>query len=206
MPFTSSSAIPDSPPASSTGVTKNSLACTMSPSECSTLTNACSYSVSTISSSPNESSEGALSAPWERPWKSCSNEWKAGSTRICGMSATRLPPPIRRRRESSIESIVSEQHRCGQYSERQPGAQLNFPPRRHRHGDRTELRSIHVPVRCAQVDLVQRIEGLTAKLEAGLFGETEGARQGEVESLQRRTVNRVPPDITERVRGRRHEC
>ena len=34
----------------------------------------------------------------------------------------------------------------------------------------------------------------------------ERARQGEVESLQWRTVNRVPPDIAKRVCGRRREC
>ena len=118
---------------------------------------------------------------------------------ICGTYAPRSPPPIRRRRESSIEFFFAE------HSERQPRAQLNFPPGRHGHGDRTELRSIHVPVGCAQVDLIQRIEGLAPELEAGLLGETERARQGEVESLQWRTVNRVPPDIAKRVRGRRRE-
>ena len=87
--------------------------------------------------------------------------------------------------------------------ERHPRAQLNFPSRRHGHRDRAELRSIHKPVRSAQVDLIERIEGLPPKLKAGLLGETERARQREVESLQGRTVNRVPSSIAKGVRGRR---
>jgi RNA polymerase sigma factor (sigma-70 family) len=64
-----------------------------------------------------------------------------------------------------------------QHSERHPRTQLNFPPRRHGHRDRAELRSIHVTVRRAEVDLIQRVEGLAADLEAGLLRETERARQ-----------------------------
>jgi len=95
----SSSAEPASPSPNFTAVTRSSSACTMSPSVFSTSTNACSCSASTISNSPSASSEAALLAPWERPWKSCSKGWKAGSTRIFGTSATRSrPPPTRRKR------------------------------------------------------------------------------------------------------------
>src|SRR6267143_5279627 len=48
---------------------------------------------------------------------------------------------------------------------RKPGAQLHFASRRHRHGDRSEMRRVHVAVRRAQVHLIERVECFGPELE-----------------------------------------
>ena len=61
--------------------------------------------------------------------------------------------------------------RFGPLLERKPGADLQFAARRHRHRDRPELRSVHKTVGCAQIGLIQCIEGFGAELERGPFRE-----------------------------------
>ena len=49
--------------------------------------------------------------------------------------------------------------------ERESCAQLDFPPRRHGHGDGSKLWRIHKPVWCSQVCLVQCVKSVPAKLK-----------------------------------------
>src|SRR5579885_1804129 len=83
--------------------------------------------------------------------------------------------------------------------ERQTRAELDFAAWRHRHGDCAELRFVYVTVGRSEVDLVQRIEGFAAELECRALRDSEAADNGDIHSLQRRSVNRVASHVTERV-------
>jgi hypothetical protein len=63
-----------------------------------------------------------------------------------------------------------------QFLEGEPGAQLNFASRGHRHGDRSKLRGVHETVRRAQVHFVQRVKCLRPELEIGSLSDPKRSR------------------------------
>ena len=91
-------------------------------------------------------------------------------------------------------------------SKRKPGAQLHFASRRHRHGDRSELRRIHEAVRRAQVYLVQRVECFGTKLEISSLADAEGSRQRKAQGLHGRAIYGVPAYMAVCERRGRSKC
>src|SRR5216683_2710845 len=119
-----------------------------------------------------------------RPWFSKSQGEPGGWSRRRGsnphgtkyhwiLSPARLPvPPLRgnnsnyhARRSHSRHHVVSQRLFC-EFLKRKPTTQLDFAPRRHRHGDSPELRRIHEKVRRVQVYLIQRVAWLAG---SGIF-------------------------------------
>src|SRR6267143_1838666 len=140
-----------------------------------------------------------------------------------GRPSTSLRPPdfescasdssaTRARRQNITKFLLPIVASCCQWPvisgilERKSGAQLQFASRRHRHGDRSELRGIHVAVRSAQVDLVQRVECFGPELEIDSLADAEGSRQREVQGLHARAIHGVPACIAVRKRRGRGEC
>src|SRR5580692_10577213 len=95
--------------------------------------------------------------------------------------------------------------RGGQFLERNPCADLQFACWRHRHRDRSELRSVHKTIRRTQVRLVERVEGLRTELEGGPFREVERTHQSKVEGLQGWAIDGIPTDVAKGVGRRRNE-
>ena len=60
---------------------------------------------------------------------------------------------------------------ASKYLEREPGSQLDLSSRRRGFGYGSELRSIHKPIRCAQISVVERIKRLSANLKLNLLGD-----------------------------------
>src|SRR6476620_5005435 len=139
----------------------------------------------------------------QRQWCLCRMPARGRSRQRSGLRS-RVPSRARSslsRAESDHPLGVCEGYR----SERQSRTDLNFPTRRHRHGDCAELRCIHKPVRCSQIDFVQGVEGFTPKLQAYPFGKKEGSSQRYIESLLGRTVHGISSCVPECKSGGRCE-
>src|SRR5262249_2790469 len=128
-----------------------------------------------------------------------------------------MPPKARRPRYSAVEQTLRHSFRKHHWDtwpvplvvaflERYSRAQLDFPWRRHRHCDCSELRRIDEAVRRSQVHHVEDVEGPAADLERRALGETEGSSQGDVESAQARSVDGIAPNVAECISRRRREC
>src|ERR1017187_302831 len=94
----------------------------------------------------------------------------------------------------------------GKATKLQAGAELHFASRRGRVRDGSELRSIHEPVRRAEVGMVHRVEDLAANLEAQSLGDGELSRERQIHGLHPGTVNGVAAGIPEGVRGGHGKC
>lgn len=86
----------------------------------------------------------------------------------------------------------------GSVLKRNPRAELNLPTWRGGFGDRAELRCIDKAVWRSEIDVIQGVEKLRAKLEPKSFTQSELARDCHVERLQSRSVDRISPHISKR--------
>src|SRR5689334_17554265 len=90
----------------------------------------------------------------------------------------------------------------GATSKRKPRAELNLSSRSCSFSDGTELWRIDETVRRAEIYLVESIKEFGAKLKFHFLSQGELTLQSEIECLQPRAINRVPPHIAKGERGR----
>jgi hypothetical protein len=90
-------------------------------------------------------------------------------------------------------------------SERKPGTQLKFPPRRGRFRNGAELRRVHKPIWSPIVRVIQRVEAFSAHLQVHPLANGESANQRQIHGLQAGAIHGVAADIAERECGGRRK-